>query len=146
MPRKTELIGYCGLYCGTCPGYTQTVADIAKDLRKELRSCKIDKSATALAKLPAFRAFKHYGKFRELLDFLAQLRCRRICRARGDSTQCRIRKCVKKKGYDGCWQCDDFASCEKLKDLEQFGETTYLKNLRKIKRMGPAAFVKEKSR
>ncbi len=41
MPKKIDLIGYCGLYCGTCPDYTQTVANLTRDLRKELRSGKI---------------------------------------------------------------------------------------------------------
>jgi hypothetical protein len=35
MAKKQDLIGYCGLYCGDCPGYTQTVANLARDLRKQ---------------------------------------------------------------------------------------------------------------
>jgi hypothetical protein len=147
MARKTDLIAYCGIYCGSCPAYTQSLANLSKDLRKELRSSKCDKAAPALAKIPAFRVFKHYDKFCEVLDFLAKMRCKEVCRNGGGSAQCRIKKCVKKKDYDGCWQCDDFEMCENLKMLEKYGDTekSYLKNLRKIKRQGPAAFVKTQS-
>lgn len=62
MARKTDLIGYCGLYCPDCPSYTQEVADLARDLRKVLRHQKFNKSAPMLAKMPAFKAFKNYEK------------------------------------------------------------------------------------
>jgi len=146
VSKKVDLIGYCGLYCGTCPGYTQTVANLAKDLRRELRSGKFDKAAPALAKIPDFKAFKHYQKACDLLSTMMKMRCNKACKSGGGSAQCPIKKCAKKKGLKGCWQCDDFVSCKKLKGLEEFGETTYLKNLRKIKRQGPAAFVREKNR
>lgn len=45
MAKKQDLIGYCGLYCGDCSGYTQTVANLARDLRKELRRYRYDKMA-----------------------------------------------------------------------------------------------------
>jgi hypothetical protein len=51
MAKKADLIGYCGLYCGDCSGYTQTVADLSRDLRKELRRNRFDKMADALANL-----------------------------------------------------------------------------------------------
>jgi hypothetical protein len=144
MTGRIDLLAYCGLYCGSCPAYTRSIANLAGSLQKELRRSKCDKAAPALAKIPAFSAFKHYPKFCELLDFLMKLRCKKSCRTGGGSAQCRIRKCAKKKGYDGCWQCVDFSVCRNLKMLEQFGETNYLTNLRKIKRQGPAVFVKAK--
>jgi hypothetical protein len=146
MAKKVDLIGYCGLYCGTCPGYTQTAANLARDLRRELRIGKFDKAAPALAKIPDFKAFEHYQKACDLLNTITKMRCKKACKKGGGSAQCPIKKCVRKKRLDGCWQCDDFISCEKLKSLEQFGETTHLKNLRKIKRLGPAAFVRERKR
>lgn len=144
MAKRTELIAYCGLYCGTCPAYTQNMANLAKDLQQELRRAKCEKAAPGLAKIPAFAAFKHYGKFSELLVALTQMRCKKACRAGGGSPECRIRICAKDKGLIGCWECGDFAGCTMLKSLEDYGDVdrTYLKNLRKIKRQGPAAFAK----
>ena len=145
MARKTDLIGYCGLYCPDCPGYTHSTANLAKDLRNELRRYKFDKAAPALAKLPQYKAFKHYQKAYDLLGAIAKMRCKGHCRAGGGGPDCKIRKCAKKKRLAGCWQCDDFPACKTIKILGEFGDTTYLRNLRKLKRIGPANFVRQKA-
>jgi hypothetical protein len=144
MAKKTEMISYCGMYCGTCPAYTQSLANMAKDLQKELRRSKCDKAAPGLAKIPAFSAFKHYTQFSDLLTVMSKMRCKKPCRTGGGSPECGIRKCVKNEGLDGCWQCDDFSTCKTLGMLVDFGDVdrTYLKNIRKIGRQGPAAFAK----
>jgi hypothetical protein len=144
MAKKTDKIAYCGLYCATCPACTQSIASLATDLRAELRGAKCHKAADGLAKLPTFEAFEHYAEFDALLQTLTKMRCPRPCRDGGGSPQCRIRKCVKGKGLAGCWECDSFTKCALLGELEKYGDAdrTYLKNLRKIKRHGPAAFVK----
>jgi len=81
--RKTDLIAYCGMYCGECPAYTQIMANLADDLRKELKHSKFDKIAPALAKIPAFRAFKHYRKCFDLLGTMMKMKCDKLCRAGG---------------------------------------------------------------
>jgi len=146
MPKKTDLIGYCGAYCPECPSYTHSTANLARDLRSEFRKYKFDKAAPALAKVPKFEAFKHYQQTYELLGVIMKLRCKGACRQGGGGANCPIKKCAKKKRLLGCWKCDDFPTCKTLKVLEQYGDTNrvYLKNLRKIKRLGPAAFVKTK--
>lgn len=144
---KTDLIAYCGAYCGDCPAYTQSLANLARDLRKELRRSRCDKAAPALARIPAFSAFKHYQKFDNILGTMMKMKCKKPCKAGGGSAQCQIRKCVKNQNFDGCWQCDDFPKCKTLKLLEKYGDVdkTYLKNLRKLKRLGPVAFIKQKT-
>jgi len=144
--KTTDLIAYCGLYCGDCPAYTQSLADLAMKLRKELRRSKCDKAAPALAKIPAFSSFKHYQKFDGLLETMMKMKCEKPCRAGGGYVRCQIRRCVKNKGFEGCWQCGDFTTCKTLKLLEVFGDVdkTYLKNLRRIKKIGPVTFVKTK--
>ena len=144
MAKKTDLISYCGMYCGTCPAYTGSLSTLAKDLQKELRRSKCDKAAAGLAKIPALSVFKHYGRFSDVLSTLAQMVCKRPCRAGGGSPACKIRLCVKGDGLSGCWECDTFSTCSHLKELEKYGDVdrTYLKNLRKIKRQGPAAFAR----
>ncbi len=144
MAKKTDLISYCGMYCGACPAYTQSLATMAKDLQKELHRSKCDKAAQSLAKIPAFSAFKHYDRFSDLLEVLAAMVCKRPCRMGGGSPECKIRVCVKADGLSGCWECSTFSTCKDLKALADYGDVdkTYLKNLRKIKRQGPAAFAK----
>ena len=144
VKRKTALIAYCGVYCADCPAYTQSIANTAGNLHQELKRNKLGKTAPALAKIPAFKAFKHYQKFSDLLGTMMKMVCKKPCRMGGGSPDCQIRKCVKDKGLVGCWQCDNFPTCKLLEDLGDF-DKTYLKNLRKIKRQGPAAFVKSKN-
>ncbi len=144
MPKKQDLIGYCGFYCGDCPGYTQTVADLARDLRKELRRHRFGQMAEMLAKVPVFKEFENYDKCYNLLGTMMNLRCRKTCRGNGGPPDCKVRKCAREKKLKGCWQCDDFTACEKLKFLEEHHGVAHLKNLRKLKRQGPAAFIKGK--
>ena len=147
MAKKTELVAYCGTYCGECPAYTQSIADLARELRKELRRHKCERLAPALAKIPAFKAFEHYKKAYDLLGVMMKFRCKKTCRAGGGRVDCKVRECAKKKGLAGCWRCDDFETCKTLKSLEESGDLDkiYLRNLRKLKRMGPAAYVRQKA-
>lgn len=144
MAKKKNLVAYCGLYCGTCPAHTKSIANMAGDLRKELIATKFDKAAPGLAKIPPFAAFKNYGKFDELLLTLTQMVCEKPCRAGGGSPECQVRACSLAKGLEGCWECGEFKTCGKLDVLAEFGDVdkSYLKNLRKIKRVGVAEFAK----
>lgn len=144
MAGKKDLVAYCGLYCGGCPSYTHTMANLAKDLLREFRSNSLDEVAPHIAKMPEFKAFKHYDKSCDLLETVIKLRCKDACRLGGGSSQCPIRKCVKKRKLDGCWKCDDFTTCKTLKILEEYGDVDkyYRKNIKKIKRIGLAEFVK----
>ena len=144
MAKKQDLIGYCGLYCGDCSSYTQTVANLARDLRKELRRHRFDKMAEMMAQVPFFKEFEHYDKCYSLLGTMVKMRCKKTCRGNGGPPNCKIRNCARKKKLDGCWQCDDFANCETLTFLEMNHGVAHLKNLRKLKRQGPAEFVKSK--
>ena len=112
MAKKTDLIGYCGLYCGDCVGQTQTVADLARDLRKELRHYRFADLADALAKVPFFKEFKDYEKCYGVLGAMVRMRCNKACRGGGGPPNCRIRSCCRKKGIKGCWQCEDFPTCD----------------------------------
>ena len=141
--KKTELIAYCGLYCATCPSHTQEVADLARDLRKELRRNKFAKYSDFLSKMPGFGAFENYEIGYELLGAMTKIRCKhKYCRAGGWGGGCKIKKCAKQNKLTGCWECDKFEKCKKLKALEINGDKTHLKNLRKIRRLGPRGFVK----
>jgi len=41
--KDENLVTYCGLYCGDCFNYTGSIADMARDLRKELRKINLQK-------------------------------------------------------------------------------------------------------
>jgi len=50
--KNSPLVTYCGLCCLDCHGHTGKIADLARDLRKELRQAKYEKFADAIAKAP----------------------------------------------------------------------------------------------
>jgi hypothetical protein len=139
--EKEKLISYCGLYCGDCSGYKGTIANLARDLGKELKRERFADLAKILAKVPFFKAFKDFPQCCRVLEALPKLRCKQTCRGEGGPPFCQIRECCREKGWDGCWQCEAFKTCAKLNFLKAGHGDAHLKNLRKIQRSGPTAFV-----
>ncbi len=127
-----DLVAYCGLYCGDCHSYIGTIADLARDLRKELRKAKFDKIAAVIP----FKEFQHYKECYEVLGAMVRLRCKRTCRGGGGPPFCEIRKCCLKNDFEGCWQCEQIEGCDKLKFLEPVHKDAHIKNLRNIKKVG----------
>ena len=141
MNEQKELIAYCGLYCGDCFAYQGKIADLARDLRKELRQSKFDKTAETLSELSFFEVFKGYKQCYEVLGAMVKLRCKKACKGGGGPPFCKIRKCCQKKGIDGCWLCDEFETCEKLDFLKQNHGIGHIKNLRKLNKNGVEEFL-----
>ena len=142
--ENKNLVAYCGLYCGDCIGHRQKAADLARDLRKELRETKFEKTAEYLATIPFFTVYKNYKKCYEVLGALVKMRCKRACRGGGGPPFCKIRKCCQKREFEGCWECDEFETCEKLDFLKPNHGDAHLKNLRRIKKKGVDEFLKGK--
>ena len=140
MGEDKDLVAYCGLYCGDCFGYKGKIADLARDLRKELRQAKFDRAAEGIP----FKEFKHYKECYEVLGAMVRLRCNNACKGGGGNPFCKVRKCCQKKGIEGCWQCDEFETCEKLDFLKPNHGDAHLKNLRIIKKEGVDSFLKGK--
>ena len=135
-------IAYCGLYCGQCPSHLGKIADLSRDLRKELRSTRFDKMAEALAEIdrPFFKLLKDYRTCYEVLGAMVKMRCKRMCKGGGGPPFCMMRKCCEKKGYDGCWECDDFETCEYLDFLVSIHGDAHIRNLRILSTRGIEEF------
>jgi hypothetical protein len=142
MEKNRDLVAYCGLYCGDCPGYKGEIADLARDLKKKLREEKFDRAAEWLSE--AVEPFKKYEDFDEVLGAMVTLRCRRQCRQKGVRTSCEVRKCCQKRNFAGCWECEEFETCDKFDFLKPVHEDACLKNLRKIKKQGLDKFIEGK--
>jgi len=140
MAVDGDLIAYCGLYCGDCFGYKGKVADLARDLRKELRQAKFEEDVKGIP----FKEFQHYNECYEVLGAMVRLRCKRAYRGGGGNPFCKIRKCYQTKGVEGCWECGDFETCGKLDFLKVNHGDAHIKNLRKIKKQGIDEFLKGK--
>ncbi|RJQ31804.1 MAG: DUF3795 domain-containing protein [Actinobacteria bacterium] len=134
-------IAYCGLFCGGCPNHTGVIADLSRDLRKELRTYRFDKTAEELSKMSFFKEFKKYSDCYEVLGAMVKMRCKNGCRKGGGNPFCKIRKCAQKKELTGCWECGDFLSCDKLKSLEPNHGKAHIKNLKTLKKVGPKNFT-----
>ena len=89
--KNLDGIGYCGLYCGSCFIHEGKIADLARDLRKELREARFDKSAEALSEVAFFKVFKGYPTCYDVLGAMVKFRCRHTCRNGGSNPQCKIR-------------------------------------------------------
>ncbi len=129
--NELEKTGFCGLHCGDCAFGQGTVPDLARDLRKQLRECRFDKVAETIP----FKEFQDYGKCYEVLGAMVKLRCGG-CRTSARSKFCRVAECARRKDFDGCWECGDFAECKKLQFLEPVHGDAHLKNLKKIASAG----------
>ncbi len=139
-----NMIAYCGLYCPDCHGFQQKIPDLARDLRKELRTVKYKKFADFMATSPFGKGFKEYDKCYDVLGNMVKFRCHKGCRDGGGNPFCKIRKCCKKKKYDGCWECEIFEKCGKLDFLKPVHDNGHIKNLKVLKRRGKAEFLKGK--
>ena len=139
--ENAELIAYCGLYCGECHSYTGKIADLARDLRKELRQAKYARMAAALAEMPFFAVYKDYDKCYEVLGAMVKMRCKRTCRGGGGPPFCKMRKCCQKKGIRGCWECDEFETCVHLDFLKSVHGDAHIKNLRILSKKGVDVFL-----
>ena len=142
MHGQERLIAYCGLFWGGCFSYQGKIADLARDLRKELRQTRFDKTAESLSALSFFKVFKEYPGCYEVLGGMVKLRCKNACRDGGGNPFCTIRKCCVKKGFEGCWQCDEFEDCRKMDILKTNHGDAHIRNLRKIKKKGKKEFLK----
>ncbi len=142
--KDRDLISYCGIYCGECFSHTGTIPDLARDLRKELRKARFDKTAEFLSTIPFFKAFGNYQQCYEVLGILVKMRCKKACKGGGSNPFCKIRKCCQKKELEGCWKCDEFETCEKLDFLKPAHGDAHIKNLRKLKKRGIDAFLEGK--
>ena len=138
MSGNSDLIAYCGLYCGDCVNKGE-IADMARDLRKKLREAKFARLAQGLSQF--FKEFKNYDQCYEVLGAMVRLRCKRTCRGGGGPPFCKIRSCCQKKGFQGCWECEEFEICGKLDFLKPTHEDAHLKNLRKLNRQGVERFL-----
>ena len=142
MAEGKDLVAYCSLYCGDCYRYKGNIADLARDLRKELRQAKFALEAEALSEIPIFAILKNYPQCYEVLGLMVKLRCKITCQSGGGPPVCQIRDCCRKKEIDGCWQCDEFETCQKLDFLKLFHGNAYvIKNLKILKKAGVDSFI-----
>ena len=91
-------------------------------------------------KAEKYPIYREFPVFMELLEEMQRLECTVPCREgpcsqTGCAQDCRVRKCAVEKGFEGCWECEDFRSCELLAPLKEF-HPGLENNLEMIKKHG----------
>ena len=142
MDDKRKLLAYCGLYCGDCAGYSQDIAKAAEQLKEQLEKYKFHLTVKAMFS----EQFKNYDEFKKNLNFLTQMKCPAVCTQR-DDTKCNVWHCCRDKGFAGCYECDEFENCDKIKNaLGNIFFDACIANLRQIKEMGVDAWIENGKR
>jgi hypothetical protein len=138
----------CGLTCCDCLFYKSEIYEAAIKLKKLIKDSQLDIFLTILSKHEVHKIMaKHLGEedtkfgqifetFNKLPDFfnilesIIKIQCKKTCRESGGCSiggithECEAVKCIKLKGYKGCWECSDYKSCNKLIfQKTSYGET-----------------------
>ncbi len=137
-------VAYCGLYCGDCIIRTGRLAPLARELLGQMRRTEFGKLAEGLPEIMPnpFAALKDSESCMSVLDSMIHLDCNRLCKDGGGSPECRIRACCQRKGFEGCWFCDEFESCEILSWVDPVNKDAHRKNIRIIQQHGIDEFLK----
>jgi hypothetical protein len=162
-----KLVCPCGLTCCDCLFYKSEIYEAAQKLRDLIKINDLDvffnnfsnrknweliaiemhlSDDQAWEKVGQyFDRFKEMTTFMNILDGIINVQCKATCQekggcsAGGSTHQCNTVRCVKSKGYNGCWQCDEFENCDKLKFLKNRYGFIIEENLRTAKEKGVEA-------
>ena len=104
--RNRALMAPCGLYCGTCGVYIAT-----RDGNEKFRA--------VMGNL--------YGTRPEETECLGCMQEDSSKKLYAHCTQCKVRECVKSKGYYSCHQCDEWPCAM----IENFGFATGVRVMKK---------------
>jgi len=150
MIEGIELIGHCGLYCGDCIRYRSRASDLARELLCELHNTEFGKYAaiksSSVNQLDAVKEFEHYGECCEVLEAIVALQCSTPCRTGGGCAtfSCGVLTCCREKGFDGCWQCDEFEKCQRFESFRAIHGDSPRQNLRTIRKFGLDKWVEHR--
>ena len=150
----------CGLTCCDCLFHKEEIYETANKLKEVIENTQFDKFLNLIVTNEAwdgmanhfgvasheikkqFESFEKFSDFLLVLDGIINLQCKTTCQETvgcsggGITRQCEALKCIQKKNYKGCWECDQFSNCEKLAFLKQSYGETIDDNLRTIKNKG----------
>jgi len=154
----------CGLTCCDCLFYKSEIYEAAQNFKNTLKKFHFDKFLSILSNNSAkeamrkhleldegqmsekvgkhFEKFKNIPEFMETLDSIITLQCKNTCKESfgcslaGETHKCGALKCIEAKGYDGCWECNEYKKCEKLNFLKQSYGSVIEENLEIVKEKG----------
>lgn len=162
-----KLVCPCGLVCCDCLFHKSAIYDTARRLKELIAAHQLDKFLTMCSNRRSwmamgehlglepgqvegtlgrqFAAFAQLPAFMTVLDSLINLHCQTTCQEAGGCQvggakhECKALKCLKARGYDGCWQCGEISGCDKLAFLKASYGHVIEENLRTVREKGPGA-------
>jgi len=133
MPNDRKYTAFCGLYCKDCIPGNERLFQLLRDLEKLLIDIQFDEYAQL--KALNISPYKNYPQFQEVLGEMRKLERKSLCTEGGCKEDCKIRKCVMGKKYEGCWECADHKTCPLLQYLKEIHSIEH--NLAMIRKYGP---------
>ena len=103
---------------GTAFLQTGSLFALVRDLEGKLAELHFEEYAALKARGDA--AFGDYQNFLRVLQAIRGLECKAPCRAGGGKTSCAVRDCVLARQLLGCWECQQYRTCELLDPLKRF--------------------------
>lgn len=128
------LVGYCGVYCGACAWYKGKWREYAEGLLRLMDAYPVMRWEDEIP--------FDYEEFEKGLNWL--INDRRVCQGcrSGDNLlTCEIQDCVKNKGVDFCYQCEDFP-CDKLFEIQR-DHPDNIENIMRIQMIGIEEWIQE---
>lgn len=131
-----DMTAFCGLYCGDCIRFRSMAAVLSIDLLEELDRTGF--AEYARVKSQDNPGLEHFEEAVDVLKTIVELQCNKPCRVGGGcpAFSCGIMECCTAKGLEGCWQCNQFESCDKFDFLKRYHGDNPVKNLKVIKESG----------
>jgi hypothetical protein len=105
-------VGFCGIWCGSCPGGNGVVLELTRKYEQVIK-----RNQAALEKW-APKEFSFKGLMKELAHIQAMPQCPG-CRQGGGNPTCKVRICALNKGLTYCGQCEQLLTCENYAELEK---------------------------
>ena len=133
-----NMTSFCGLWCGDCIPANEKIYELTSELNHLL----IETGFKNYAEFKTRRVpeFNDYDTFVKVLNAFEKLHCYGHCRQGPHSEDagcenCKIRLCSIEKGFEGCWDCDTYSSCEHIVKMKKF-HPDIMQNLANIKEHG----------
>ncbi len=138
-----SLVAYCGLFCGECAISKGIIGKKSRELLDQLENPDLQNRLKEMPDGMAidFDKISDSNDIANVLDALSTFNCEHVCKDEKDATECIIKDCCKKKGLEGCWQCDLFEGCDTLGWLRPVNGEVPFDNIRQIRAVGMEAFL-----
>lgn len=131
--KVKDQIGYCGIWCGSCPAGNGVIIELTRIYEEIIRKNKIEKWAP--------KDF-NFTEFMKGLSSIQKIDICPGCHEGGGNPTCKVRICANKKDILNCSQCNELLSCNNFKTLEK-SHPRIKEDLEKVKNVNQKLLLKK---